>query len=160
MRKQDIIANKFKRENLINIMATYQLYYQITLGEIIEKSSFDKEKVADLNLDIDPENVLNTMTEVINTFKKEEDFDSIFEDNMKINAMIHALKDFTLKYEELNKKENIYDDFYEKIINDRFFTLSMQVFFSEELKSRIDYWKKLISNETAKELKQSALKII
>ncbi len=160
MRKQDIIANKFKRENLINIMAKYQLYYQIALGEIIEKSSFDKEKVEDLNLDIDPENVLNTMTEVINTFRKEKDFDSIFEDNMKVNAMIHALKDFTLKYEELNKKESIYDIFYEKIINDQFFTLSMQVFFSEELKSRIDYWKKLISSETAKELKESALKII
>jgi hypothetical protein len=160
MRKQDIIANKFKRENLINIMAAYQLYYQITLGEIIEKSGFEKEKIVDLNLDIDPENVLNTMIEVINTFRKEDDFDSIFEDNMKINAMIHALKDFTLKYDELNKKENIYDVFYEKIMNDQFFTFSMQVFFSEELKSRIDYWKKLISNETAKELKQSALKII
>ncbi len=160
MRKQDIIANKFKRENLINIMAAYQLYYQITLGEIIEKSGFDKEKIVDLNLDIDPENVLNTMIEVISTFRKEEDFDSIFEDNMKINAMIHALKDFTLKYDELNKKENIYDEFYEKIINDQFFTLSMQVFFSEELKSRIEYWKKLISKETAKELKESALKMI
>ena len=129
MSKQDIISSKFKHENLVKIMATYQLYYQITLGDIIEKSGFEKEKIDEVNLDINPENVLNTMTEIINTFRKDDDFDSIFDDNIKINAMIHALKDFTLKYEELDKKENIYDTFYEMIINDKFFTFSMQVFF-------------------------------
>lgn len=160
MRKQDIIASKFKRENLINIMASYQLYYQITLGDIIENCSFNKENLDELGLDVEPENVLNTMTEIINSFSKEDDFDSIFDDNIKINAMLHAVKDFTTKYEELDKKENIYDTFYAKIMNDQFFTISMQMFFSEEIKERTEYWKKLISNETAKELKESAYKII
>lgn len=160
MKKQQILDKEFTREKLANTIASYQLYYQITLGDLIQSTSIDKEKLDEEGLDINPENVLNTMIEIINSFAKEDNFDSIFEDNMRVNAMIHALKDFTTKFEDLNKESNIYDTFYEKIMEDKFFTISMQVLFSEELKSRTDFWKNLINKETAKELKASALKLI
>lgn len=159
MKKKQIIDKEFTREKLANTIASYQLYYQITLGELIQATSIEKEKI-DTEFDINPENVLNTMIEIINSFAKEDDFESILEDNMRVNAMIHALKDFTIKFEELDKKENIYVSFYEKIMDDKFFTISMQMLFSEELKQRVDFWKNLINKESAKELKTSALKLI
>ncbi|WP_294966066.1 hypothetical protein [Sulfurimonas sp.] len=160
MKKHDLISKYFKRENLVDTMATYQLYYQISLGTYITESSFDEEKVDELGLDILPENVCNTMIEIINNFHKEKDFDDIFNDNIKINAMIHSLKDFTLKNKELEDKENIYDTFYEKILNDSFYTINMNIFFEEEIKIKINDWKDLINKKTARELKESAFKII
>ncbi len=160
MRKYDIITSKFKRENLIDTIASYQLYYQQSIGKLVNETSFDENKVEELALDVDPENVLNTMVEIISTFNKEENFDFIFADNIRVNAMIHALKDFTLKNEELDKEEKIYETFYEKIMDDKFFTVAMGIYFEEELKDRVDYWKGLISKKTAKELKESALKQI
>jgi len=160
MKKHDITTSKFKQENLIKTVASYQLYYQLSISKLIEESSFDKSKIDELGLDIDPENVFNTMIEIIDTFNKEDNFDFIFKDNIRVNALIHALKDFTLRNEELDNEEKIYDTFYEKIMNDEFFNLSMSIHFEEELKDRIEYWKKLISKKTARELKESAIKQI
>ncbi len=160
MKKHDLITKLFKRENLIDCVASYQLYYQIALGVYIKESSFDENKVEELGLDIDPENVFNTIIQIVTNFSKEDDFDSIFNDNIKINAMLHSLKDFTLKNEELDKEEKIYDTFHERIMNDEFFTMNMHIYFEEELSSRVDYWKDLINKKTARELKESALKII
>jgi hypothetical protein len=160
MRKHDLVTKYFKRENLVDAMAAYQLYYQISLGSYIKESSFDEEKIDELGLDISPENVCNTIIQIINSFHKEKDFDDILNDNIKINAMIHALKDFTLKNKELENEENIYDTFYEKITNDNFYTVNMNIFFESEIKNKIDEWKDLISNKTARELKESAFKII
>lgn len=160
MKKHDLITKLFKLENLIKYVASYQLYYQISLGIYIKESSFDESKVEDLGLDIDPENVFNTIIQIVTSFSKENDFDSIFNDNMRINAMLHSLKDFTLKNEELDKEEKIYDTFYKRIMDDEFYTMNMHIYFEEELKSRVEYWKDLISKKTARELKESALKMI
>ena len=160
MKKHDLITKYFKRENLVDTMAAYQLYYQIALGAYIKESSFDESKIDELALDISPENVCNTIIQIINSFHKEKDFDLIFNDNIKFNAMIHALKDFTLKNKELDDEENIYDTFYEKIINDTFYTINMNIFFETEIKIKINEWKDFINKKTARELKESAFKIM
>jgi len=160
MKKHDLVTKYFKRENLVDAMAAYQLYYQISLGSFIKESSFDEEKINELDLDISPENVCNTIIEIIQSFHKEEDFDFIFNDNIKFNAMIHALKDFTLKNKELDEEEKMYDTFYEKIENDKFYTVNMNIFFESEIKNKIEEWKDIINKKTARELKESAFKII
>jgi hypothetical protein len=160
MKKHDLITKLFKVDNLINSVASYQLHYQISLGVYIKESSFDESKVEDLGLDIDPENVFNTIIQIVTSFSKENDFDSIFNDNMRINAMLHSLKDFTLKNEDLDKEENIYDTFYKRVMDDEFYTMNMHIYFEEELKSRVEYWKNLINKKTARELKESALKMV
>lgn len=160
MKKHDLITKYFKRENLVDVVSSYQLYYQISLGVYVKETSFDESKVEELNLDISPENVFNTMMQLIATFNKEKDFDAVFKDNIKVNAMVHALKDFSVKNEELDKKENIYDTYYAKIMNNTFYTVNMHIFFDDEYKTKVNYWKELISKKTARELKESALKMI
>lgn len=159
MKKQDLIAKYFKQENLAKCVAEYQLYYQISLGTFINKSSFDNERLEELDLDISPEHVFNTMMEIIKNFHNEKDFEEIFDDNIKVNAFIHALKDFTSKNQDLDKEEKIYDTFYEKIMNDEFYNVSMHILFEEEFKNKKEYWSSLISKKTARELKESALKM-
>ena len=45
MKKQDLVAKYFKQEKLIEVVASYQLYYHISLCTYINESSFDKEKL-------------------------------------------------------------------------------------------------------------------
>ena len=81
MNIQDRINENFTRENIVNTVASYQLYYQLAVGVYVKETSFDQKetmkKVQDLNLDIEPENVLNTMVKLISGLNEEENFKTI-----------------------------------------------------------------------------------
>lgn len=164
MNIQDRINQNFTRDNLVGTIATYQLYYQLTLGVYIKETSFDQKqsmkKVQELDLDIDPENVLNTMVKLISGLNDEENFKILFDENIKVNAMLHSLDDFIGKNKELSNKENTYKTYKEKIENNQFYTITMQVQFDDEIKDRKIFWEKLITEDIAKELNDSALKAI
>lgn len=164
MNIQDRINQNFTRDNLVGTIATYQLYYQLTLGVYIKETSFDQKqsmkKVQELDLDIDPENVLNTMVKLISGLNDEENFKILFDENIKVNAMLHSLDDFIGKNKELSNKENTYKTYKEKIENNQFYTITMQVQFDDEIKDRKIFWEKLITEDIAKELNDSAHKAI
>jgi len=164
MNIQDRINENFTRENLIDTIAKYQLYYQLALGVFAKETSCDQketmQKIQELNLDIQPENVLNTMIKIITTFNDEKDFELLFADNIKANAMMHSLDDFIGKSESLPNKDEMYEDYCLKIQNDKFYDINMHVQYEDELKERIKFWEKLISSDVAKDLVQSAHKVI
>lgn len=164
MNIQDRINQNFTRENLVDTIAKYQLYYQLALGVYVKETSFDQKetmnKIKELNLDIEPENVLNTMVKIITTFNEDKDFKVLFDDNIKANAMMHSLDDFVGKNDELSNKENTYEIYCEKIQNDSFYNINMHVQFEDEIKDRIAFWDKLINDEVAKQLNESAHKVI
>lgn len=164
MKIEERINNNFTRKNIVNTISTYQLYYQVALGNLIKETSFDQNetmnKAKDLNLDIEPQNVLNTVMKIIIKFNNEKEFDVIFDDNIKINAMVHALDDFVGKNQELTNKDATYKVYYEKIMNDEFYTLTMHTQFNDEIEDRIISWEKVITEEISLELKESANKII
>ena len=164
MEKIQRIEKNFTQKRLVEIMAKYELYYQITLGELLKQNAFDKKdlelKVTKLNLQSQPQNVLNTMIEIINSFYNEKNFNEIFLDNIKINAMIHALKDFTQEDKDLKNKDIVYKEYSKKIMDETFFDLKNEIHFSDELKHRIEFWNPLITQESAEQLKISALKMI
>lgn len=164
MKIEDRIKEIFSKDSLVSTVARYQLYYQIALGVFLKDTSFEDEdinkKIEELELDIDVENVLNTMIKIIDSFYKEEDFKSVLEDNLRVNAFLHGLKDFVDKDSTLENKDNLYETYRDKVLNDEFYDMKMHIYFEEELGDRIEYWGKLISKESAKELKDSALKIL
>ena len=160
MKKIQRIKKTFVRKELISIIASYQLYYQISLGEFVKQSDFEKEKIESLDLDIEPENVFNTIVKIIESFSEEDSFKSILDDNIKFNAMIHALNDFVNKNDEIKQDKRFYETYNEKIENDEFYTVHMHIYFEEEIDARIKYWENLISEETALALQESALKMV
>ena len=164
MNIQDRINENFTRENIVNTVASYQLYYQLAVGVYVKETSFDQKetmkKVQDLNLDIEPENVLNTMVKLISGLNEEENFKTLFDENIKANAMLHALDDFIGKNEELTNKETTYKTYSEKIQNEDFYNINMHVQFDDEIKDRRGFWEKLITDDIAKELNESACKVV
>lgn len=164
MKITDRINQNFTQEKLIDTIAKYQLYYQLSLGVFVKETSFDQKDtmktVQELNLDIDVENVLNTMVKIIINFNEEKEFNAIFDDNIKVNSMMHALDDFIGKSKNLVNNENIYESYSQKIQNDKFYDINMHVQFDGEIKDRIKVWEELITNEVATLLIKSAHKAI
>ncbi|AXH15350.1 hypothetical protein CP985_08965 [Malaciobacter mytili LMG 24559] len=162
MKKNELIKQKFKKTNLVESIAKYQIYYQIALGILVKDSCFDKDEMAlklqELQLDIDIENILNIIVKLINTFYEEKEFEEIFEDNIKLNAFLHSLKDFMTKNSDLTEKT--FEVYQQKIMNDEFFDIRMQLHFQEELEERKAYWENLITPKIAMDLEESALKMI
>ncbi len=162
MKKNELIKQKFKKTNLVESIAKYQIYYQIALGILVKDSCFDKDEMAlklqELQLDIDIENILNIIVKLINTFYEEKEFEEIFEDNIKLNAFLHSLKDFITKNSDLTEKT--FEVYQQKIMNDKFFDIRMQLHFQEELEERKAYWENLITPKIAMDLEESALKMI
>ncbi|RXI43643.1 hypothetical protein CRU99_06845 [Malaciobacter mytili] len=162
MKKNELIKQKFKKTNLVESIAKYQIYYQIALGILVKDSCFDKDEMAlklqELQLDIDIENILNIIVKLINTFYEEKEFEEIFEDNIKLNAFLHSLKDFMTKNSDLTEKT--FEVYQQKIMNDEFFDIKMQLHFQEELEERKAYWENLITPKIAMDLEESALKMI
>ncbi|MFV0562825.1 hypothetical protein [Malaciobacter mytili] len=162
MKKNELIKQKFKKTNLVESIAKYQIYYQIALGILVKDSCFDKDEMAlklqELQLDIDIENILNIIVKLINTFYEEKEFEEIFEDNIKLNAFLHSLKDFMTKNSDLTEKT--FEIYQQKIMNDEFFDIRMQLHFQEELEERKAYWENLITPKIAMDLEESALKMI
>lgn len=164
MEKIDLINKKFLRKDLILTIAKYQIYYQMALGVFVKETCFDKDeiekKLKQLQLDIDVENVLNVMIELIDSFYNDDEFEIIFEDNIKVNAFLHSLKDFIEKNDDLTNKEKVHISYKEKIMDDAFFDAKMQLHFDDELKHRVNYWEELITEKIADKIKESALNII
>lgn len=129
---------------------------------MVKDSCFDKDEMAlklqELQLDIDIENILNIIVKLINTFYEEKEFEEIFEDNIKLNAFLHSLKDFMTKNSDLTEKT--FEVYQQKIMNDEFFDIRMQLHFQEELEERKAYWENLITPKIAMDLEESALKMI
>lgn len=164
MKIENTIKDNFSKKSLINTFAKYELYYQLASSVFVKDSSFKDEdiskKIEELNLDINVENILNTMLKIISSFYKEEDFEFIFEDNLRINAFLHALKDFLNKNNEIKNKEKVYLAYRDKIMGEEFYDMKMHIYFEEELKDRIEYWKTIVSDDLAKKLCVSAFKMI
>lgn len=164
MEKIELINKKFLKKDLILTIAKYQIYYQMALGVLVKETCFDKneieKKLKQLQLDIDVENILNVMIELIDSFYNDDEFDIIFEDNIKVNAFLHCLKDFIEKNDDLTNKEKVHTSYKEKIMNDAFFDAKMQLHFDDELKHRVTYWEELITEKIADEIKHSALGMV
>ncbi len=162
MEKDKLVRKKFRKNSLVETIAKYEIYYQIALGILIKDSCFDKDEIAlklqELQLDIDIENILNVIVKLINAFFDDKEFEAIFDDNIKINAFLHSLKDFISKSNDLNEKT--YEVYYQKILNDEFFDIKMQLHFQEELQERKLYWENLITSKVSEDLEKSALKMI
>ncbi|RXJ86367.1 hypothetical protein [Arcobacter sp. CECT 8985] len=163
MEKEQLIRQKFQKDGLVDAISKYQIYYQMALGTLVRETCFDEDEMAskleELSLDINVENVLNVMIKLITNFHDDEDFEQIYEDNLKVNAFLHALKDFVDNNKDLTNKDKVYDSYHEKIMNDGFFDVKMQLQFADELEDRKAYWKDLITNSVSKEVLASALSL-
>lgn len=155
------IEEQFSRENIIKNLATYEIFYQISLGFIIAKSEFDVEstyeKIEQLALEINPEKVLYLIVSAIKNNYLHENFRSHFNDELQKEASINALNDYISHDKELIHPEYFVEEIMESILEGKFFTADMYKRFNKVFDDEVKRWKEIITPEFVDSIKINAL---
>ncbi len=161
---EEQIKAQFDHEKIVENLAKYELYYQISLSHIVSQSEFDVKstykKINELSLDIDPETVFYTIIAIIRHFKDTDDFGKDYLIELQKHASVHALEDYVKKDKDLLNPETYLESIVEKINDGTFFTDIMQRQFDSEYKISLNRWHNIIAEELSYEIKSKALGIL
>ncbi len=161
---EDHIKEQFDHKQIIENLANYELYYQISLSHIVSESEFDVKstykKINTLSLDIDPETVFYTIISIIRHFEDTSTFEKNYLLELQKHATIHALEDYVKKDKELLNPETFLASVVEKVNDGTFFTDTMQKQFDSEYKISVNRWQNIIAEELSFEIKSKALGIL
>ena len=83
------IENYFQRDLLINNLAKYDLFYQVTLGNLISITN-----TKDLNYDIELEYALGSMYELLKDLRTLDDETISFDEELKKQSAMDAVQNF------------------------------------------------------------------
>jgi hypothetical protein len=163
MKLEQAINKYFSRDNLIDSICKYQLYYQIGLGSLALQSIQDLEethkKLAELNLQIDSRKVFEAIHEIVLYLSAEENFEEKFENHLKFTALTQMLNDFVQADKELIGSEHFSNMIYEQIKDDKYFTFEMQQQLDVDYKTILPTWKATITDEIANDIKDVVTEI-
>ena len=163
MKLQETINKYFSKENIINSICRYQLYYQIGLSGVVFQSTKDKEeahkKLVDLNLQIDTNKVFESIQKAIFYLSQEDDFEDKFINHLKFTALAQMLDDFIESNQEFIDAKTFADIIFDKIQNNTFFDKNMQEQFEEDYDMVYEAWQVTITDEIAQNIKSVASEI-
>jgi len=152
------IEKYFTKDNIIDMLTQYELYYQIAIGNFAYETIQDIEetykKLDELDLQVNADVVLSNIYEIIVKFSKDEDFEDSFYYQLRVRALIHALKDFVNNDKELISVDDYIKEKSQIIIKDEFFDEEMVLQFESEYSKVFNYYDIYISDEVAKELQE------
>jgi uncharacterized protein YeeX (DUF496 family) len=161
MKIEEAIEKYYSKNNLANSICKYQLYYQIALGSIALKSTKDLqksvEKIKKLNLEVNSEMVINTIYDIIIDMASRDDFEKVFDKQLKNLAFIQVLGDFIKADKELEDTKKFAGDIIDKIKNNTFFTFDMQMQFDKSFQTMLPNMMFSITESVAEEIKNSML---
>lgn len=124
------------RDNLVDMLTKYELYYQISLGNYIYETIQDMEetmaKIKELDLRPSSNDMVSNYIEILHHFSYNEDFEEKEDYYIRTRALMHALKDFVNTDTELMHKKEYAEQKSEEIVHDRFFNESMRIQFESE----------------------------
>ncbi len=164
MKLKQTIEKYFSRDNLVDSICKYQLYYQLGLGNVVFQSTKDLEethkKLEVLNLQIDSNKVFESIHEIVLHLSSQDDFDDKFDKHLRFTALAQMLNDFVEADKELLNSASFTDTVYEKIKDDSYFDDKMQEQFELDFEAIVPIWQKTITEEMAIEIKDVVLEII
>lgn len=157
MKLEKAINKYFSRENIIDNICKYQLYYQLGLGSVVYQSLQDLEethkKLEELNLQINTQKVFETIHQIILHLSREDNFEEKFENHLKFSALAQMLDDFIETDKELLNSKQFTDTIYEQIKDDKFFTDDIKQQFDNDYETIFIAWEATITEDIANEIK-------
>lgn len=161
MNLNEAINQYFTRESIVNILASYELYYQIALGNFVYETLQDipetNKKLEELNLQPAPSVILSNVYELIIHMCDRENFEERFEYYIRHRATLQALKDFVTKDEELLQVNDYIEEKSALITDDSFFSEAMYLQFESEYPSIYDYFDLFVTDEVTNQLREQFL---
>jgi hypothetical protein len=159
MKFQEAIKTYFTRESIVEILTSYELSYQISLGNFVFETIQDIEeanqKIKELNLKPTINHILSNIYELILHHSQVENFENKFEHYIRQRATIHALKDFVNTDKELVSINDYIEQKSELIAGDEYFTENMYLQFESSYATIHEYFDLMISDELALKLQDS-----
>lgn len=159
MNLHEAIEKYFNRESIVEILTSYELYYQISLGNFVYETIQDIEeanqKIKELNLKPTINHILSNVYELILHASKLENFEMRFEYYIRQRATIHALKDFVNNDTELVSVNDYIEERSELIAKDEYFTENMYIQFESSYAGIHEYFDLMITDELAEKLQET-----
>ncbi|WP_419769609.1 MAG: hypothetical protein ACNI3C_09710 [Candidatus Marinarcus sp.] len=154
------VLEQFSYEHILDNLAKYELYYQISLEYLVQQTEFDKDsalkKLEEMALEIEPENVFYTIIAITRNCNNTNTCKANFENELQKHASINALEDYVKKDKELIHPEMFLEETVEKINSGNFFNEKMKAFFDEEYDNILIRWQTIITEKLAENIKEIA----
>jgi len=163
MELQQTIDKYYSRKKLADSICKYQLYYQIGLGSVVLESlgnlELTVEKIKKLNLQINSQLIITAINEIILEMAEENDFDKLFDQQLKNLAFVQMLSDFVNADKELTNPKQFAQKVIDRIKNNTFFDYNMEQQFMADYKVIYPNMLENITNEVASGIKANMLEV-
>ena len=149
------IENYFKENEIIKNLGKYELYYQVTLGNLISLTN-----TKDMDYEIEFQLALGSIYELLKDLRDFDDKTISFDEELKKQAAMDAVQNFANENLELLKNGEIKIEKIVNHINDGlFFNEAMKVICDENLDEQVKKWEKTITEDLAKAILASILEL-
>lgn len=149
------INNYFQKDNIISNLGKYELYYQVTLGNLISITN-----TKDINYEIEFQLALGSIYELLKDLRTLNDESISFEEELKKQAAMDAVQYFANENLQLLKNGEIEIENIVNHINDGvFFNEAMEVICDENLEHQVSKWKEIITEELASAILSTILEL-
>lgn len=149
------IENYFQRDILINNLAKYDLFYQVTLGNLISITN-----TKDLSYDIELELALGSMYELLKDLRTLDDETISFDEELKKQSAMDAVQNFANEnLEDLKNGKIKIEDFVNSINDGIFFNEAMEVICEENLDSQLEKWEKIVNENLSKSILNAIIEL-
>ncbi|MBP7226868.1 MAG: hypothetical protein KBA17_10045, partial [Aliarcobacter sp.] len=131
----------FTRNEIINNLAKYELYYQVTLGNLISLTN-----TKEIDYEVEFQLALGSIYELLKDLKTLDDKSISFDDELRKQAAMDSVQNFANVNLEILKSGEIKIEKIVNHINDGlFFNEAMKVICDENLDEQIEKWEKIIT---------------
>ena len=145
----------FTRNEIINNLAKYELYYQVTLGNLISLTN-----TKEIDYEVEFQLALGSIYELLKDLKTLDDKSISFDDELRKQAAMDSVQNFANVNLEILKSGEIKIEKIVNHINDGlFFNEAMKVICDENIDEQIEKWEKIITQDLAKAILASILEL-
>lgn len=145
----------FTRNEIINNLAKYELYYQVTLGNLISLTN-----TKEIDYEVEFQLALGSIYELLKDLKTLDDKSISFDDELRKQAAMDSVQNFANVNLEILKSGEIKIEKIVNHINDGlFFNEAMKVICDENLSEQVMKWEKIITEDLAKKILESILEL-
>ena len=145
----------FTRNEIINNLAKYELYYQVTLGNLISLTN-----TKEIDYEVEFQLALGSIYELLKDLKTLDDKSISFDDELRKQAAMDSVQNFANVNLEILKSGEIKIEKIVNHINDGlFFNEAMKVICDENLDEQVKKWEKIITQDLAKAILASILEL-
>lgn len=139
------VLNQFSREHIINNLSSYEVYYQVALGSLINET-----KSNNIDSNIEFEVALGSILELLLDIKDLDNANDIYEKELEKQSSMDAVQYFVNQNLDLVKSGTFnVEPIINQINDEKFFNETMIKIYNNEKINNKNKWESIITEEIA-----------